>query len=176
RAAVHARRIEAVMARGRDRLLEGRVGRPAVEETDRAPGLTLVEAVEVVARGDARLAAGARVEVDLEGVLLPRARRARRQEVAIEPLLEGTLRVGVALGEALDRRERLLLSQILVEQGQAAHAFLARRRRGQTGERVGARLHALTWSAGRFEIVSARFRCAANARGNPSRGTVARPG
>src|SRR6185295_18231666 len=66
RAAVHARRVQAVVAGGRHGLLHGRVAGPAVKQTHAAPGLVVVEAVQAVARGDARLAPGARIQVDAE--------------------------------------------------------------------------------------------------------------
>ncbi len=59
---------------GGDGLLVGSDTRTAVDEADVAPGFLFLEAVEGVAGDDARLATAARVEVDLERVLLARDR------------------------------------------------------------------------------------------------------
>ena len=60
RTAVHARRVEAVVAGGGDRLLHRRVARAAVQQADAAPGLVVVQPVQAVAGRDARLAARCR--------------------------------------------------------------------------------------------------------------------
>src|SRR6185436_1781934 len=115
RAAVHARRVQAVMASGRDRLLHGRLGRTAVQEADAAPGFVVVEAVQAVAGGDAGLAPGAGVEVDPEAVLLAGGRARERDQRLVAA---GGRRVArlVALGEAFDRGQITLFQQQLADQ------------------------------------------------------------
>src|SRR5690606_38515200 len=77
-----------------------------------APRLVVVEPVEVVTRSHAGLAAGARIEVDLERVLLTRTGRLRRQQRSIAPRI--VLRF-VRAREALDGGELVLLAQVLIE-------------------------------------------------------------
>ena len=115
RAAVHAGRVEAVMAGGRDRLLHGRLARTAVQEADAAPGLVVVEAVQAVAGGDAGLAPRAGVEVDAEAVLLAGGRPRERDQRLVAA---GGRRVArlVALGEAFDRGQIPLFQQQLAHQ------------------------------------------------------------
>ena len=116
RAAVQAGRVDAVVAGGGHRLLHGRVARAAVQQADAAPGLVVVEAVQAVAGGDARLAAGAGVEVDLE------ARTAGPAPAARAGSGLGSSRPGrrvaglVALGEALDGGQIPLFQQQLADQ------------------------------------------------------------
>ena len=66
RAALETGRIETVMARRGHGLLRRLLGAASVQEPHRPPALALVQAVQTVARGDASLAAGAGVEIDLE--------------------------------------------------------------------------------------------------------------
>jgi hypothetical protein len=120
RAAVHARRLDAVMARGGHRLLHGSAGGAAVQEPHRAPRLVGVETVQAVARRDARLAARAAIEIDAEGVLLPSAGLLGRQQAPVVPGLGGQLGALVQLSKSLDRRQRLLLAQIFVDERQAS--------------------------------------------------------
>ena len=118
RAAVEAGGLEAVVAGVGHGLHRGRadvVG--AVQRADPSPALTVVEAVEAVAGGDAGLAAGARVEVDVEGVLLAGRRRGHRESVAPAPRAGVDQLVGLAGGEPLDRGELLLGAQVLVDRG-----------------------------------------------------------
>ena len=68
------------MARGGDVLHHRRRARAADQQADVAPRFRFVETIQRVAGGDARLAAGAAIEIDLEGVLLARPRRRRGQE------------------------------------------------------------------------------------------------
>ena len=107
--------FDAVMARRRHRLLEGCRRCAAMQQADGAPRLVVVEAVEVVARGDARLAARAGVEVHLEGVLLAGTGPARREEVAVVARLSVSEIGRVAAGEALDRGQVALLTQEAVD-------------------------------------------------------------
>src|SRR4029079_5257560 len=79
------------------RLLPRRARVAAVQEADLAPGLVVVEAVLGVARGHARLAAGARVHVDVERVLLAGRGALERHELAV---VRGAARV--CAREALD--------------------------------------------------------------------------
>ena len=115
RAAVHAGRVEAVVAGGGHRLLHGRLARAAVQEADAAPGLVVVEAVQAVAGGDAGLAPRAGVEVDAEAVLLAGGRPRERDQRLVAA---GGRRVArlVALGEAFDRGQIPLFQQQLTHQ------------------------------------------------------------
>jgi hypothetical protein len=115
RAARQTRGREAVVACGAHRLLERRRRAAAVQHADRAPGLAVVEPVEVVARRHARLAACAAIEIDLEGVLLAVAGWARGQPCAIARPGELADR---RAGEAVDRGQLVLRAQVVVEQRQ----------------------------------------------------------
>jgi hypothetical protein len=66
--------------------------------------------------GDARLASGARVQVDLEGVLLTWLGAIERNEVAVHSLAFGEASRFVQVGKALDRRHLLLLVEVPIEQ------------------------------------------------------------
>ncbi len=70
RTAVHARWVDAVVTRGSHRLQRGGRRRSAVEQPDRAPDLIFIEPIEAVAGGNASLAPGAGIEVDLKRILL----------------------------------------------------------------------------------------------------------
>ena len=63
--------------------ITGAAREPPIKQPDVAPRFVFVEAVERVTRDDARLAAGAAVEVDFEGVLLAGPGRRRGQERAV---------------------------------------------------------------------------------------------
>src|SRR5690606_18323267 len=89
---------------------------PAVEESDGSPRLRLVEPVQSVARGDARLAAAARVEIHLEGVLLTGRGRARGQELPVDSCFEIGRRGVVPRREALDGREVALFGERTLEE------------------------------------------------------------
>ncbi len=78
RAPVHARRIEAVVACGRDRLLDRVFGRAAVNHSYRAPRFIMVETVQLIAANHACLAACAGIQIDLEAILLARFRLTER--------------------------------------------------------------------------------------------------
>ena len=80
-AAVHALGVEAVVAGGGDGLLETVA---SFEEADVAPGFVFIEPVESVAGHDAGFAAGAFVELDLEGVLFAVAGFFEWDEVFVE--------------------------------------------------------------------------------------------
>src|SRR4029453_6895222 len=82
-ATVHARRLDAVVAGGGDVLDDRQGGGAADQQADVAPSLFLVEPVETMAGRHARLAATARIEVHLEGVLLTGAGRGARDQVAV---------------------------------------------------------------------------------------------
>src|SRR5688500_6094557 len=77
-----------------------------------------------MARGDARLAPGAHVEVDLERILLARPRRARRQERLVARAEQRILLVRMLLREALDRGQRRLLVEQALQQRQTTLLFL----------------------------------------------------
>jgi hypothetical protein len=76
RATLHARGVDTVVTGGRNRLLNRLVRRAPVQEAHAAPGLGffVIQAVQAMAGGHARLAARAGVEIDLKGVLLTLAR------------------------------------------------------------------------------------------------------
>src|SRR5262249_17837109 len=107
RAAAQARGIDAVVARRGHGLLPRRRA-AADEDAHRAEALVLVGPVERVACRPARLAARARVEVDLEPVLLTRTGWLGRQQVAVVASLPGDDLCRVALREALDSGELVL--------------------------------------------------------------------
>src|SRR5690606_34712944 len=69
-AAAGASRGRAMVACAGDRLLERVLFVAPDEKSDVAPGLLVIETVQCMASGDAGLAARARVQVDLEGILL----------------------------------------------------------------------------------------------------------
>ena len=140
RAGDHARRLQAVMAGGRDVLHHRRRARAADEQAHVAPRLRFVEPVERMAGGDARLAARAAVEIDLEGVLLPRPRRRRGQ--AARDNGEFELRLAIAsppfvmpAAELLDGRERLLLVEQLCDQRARRVGDVQLRRRCERADR-----------------------------------------
>ena len=83
RAAGQAGGLQAVVARGGDGLLRGGLRGSAVQQADGAPDLAVVQAVQVVAAGDAGLAAGAQIQVDLERVLLAGARCLAGNEISV---------------------------------------------------------------------------------------------
>jgi len=58
-------------------------GRAAKQNPDIAPAFTRIQSVKRMAGSDARLAAGALVEIHLEGVLLAGTRRVQRNQFAI---------------------------------------------------------------------------------------------
>src|SRR5438874_1243258 len=78
------------------------------------PALVLVQPVELVTRGDARLAPRTPVEVHLEGVLLAVLRRPQRDQVAIVLRLHRLRAAGVPLGELLDGGQALLLLEVAI--------------------------------------------------------------
>jgi hypothetical protein len=67
-----------MMAGGGDMLHQRIRGGPPQKQADVTPRFTLVQTIERMARGHARLAAGAAIQVHFEGVLLPRPRGVRR--------------------------------------------------------------------------------------------------
>ncbi len=120
-AAIETGGIGTVMARGRDGLEERMLRLGADKQARVAPGLVLVEAIKRMAGGDAGLAAGAAVEVDLEGVLFAGAGRRERNELNTERGEPGGVTVllqsGMRAGEARHRRLQLLLvGEELVDQ------------------------------------------------------------
>ena len=120
--------LDAVVAGRGDGLLErddavaaGLAGHSgfAEERADFAPRFAFVEAVEGVAGGDASLAAGAFVQVHLEGVLLAGARGGDGQQLAIVRLRDFVPRVRAR--EGLDGRELpLLIEQRIHERVRAS--------------------------------------------------------
>ena len=79
----------------------GHGGPPSIGENqaDVAPGFVFVESVERMAAGDAGFAAGAGIEIDLEGVLFAGAGGGERDELRTR---RGVRRVLVGGGEAGD--------------------------------------------------------------------------
>jgi hypothetical protein len=109
-AAVQAGRVGAVVAGRGHRLLERLHGGAALQQADGAVGLAVVQPVHVVAGGDAGLAAGAGVEVDVEGVLLAGKRLGERDAVLPYPPI-GDL----AEREAFDGGQVRLLGEVALE-------------------------------------------------------------
>ena len=106
----------------------GACGRAAVQQADGAPDLVVVEPVQVVAAGDARLAARAGVEVDLEGVLLARLRLRQRNRIAVAMRAVAVRQAGVVrAGESLDRGQPLLLGEHQLERRYRRDRTLHRR-------------------------------------------------
>ena len=83
RAAVHAAWIHAVMTRSGDRLLHRFEDCSPEKHAHIAPSLVIVEAVQIMAGSHTCLAAGARVEIDREPVLLTGRRHGQGDEVAV---------------------------------------------------------------------------------------------
>ena len=123
-ARVHAGRVEAVVTRGRDMLHHGQALASAVQQPHVAPRFLLLEAVQRMARRDARLAAGAGVQVHVEGVLLAGGRRRRRHERRIASGQGEAigLRLVVRLREARGGRFLLLQEQAIDQRGQCGSA------------------------------------------------------
>lgn len=76
-----------------------------------APGFVVIESVERVTGGDAGLAGGTSVQVDLEGVLLAGARCGKGNEIAIMGFEEGRPGIGVELIETVDGGEPALIGE-----------------------------------------------------------------
>ena len=117
RAGDHAGRLKTMVASGSDVLHHGRGARAANKQPDITPRFVVVQAVERMTRNDARLAAGAAVEVDFEGILLTGARRRSWQERAIPRAVRCVACVvrryvrrimQMPLAELIDSGERLL--------------------------------------------------------------------
>ena len=118
RTRVHAGRVQAVVTCRGDMLDDRQAPASTVQEAHVAPRLLLLETVQRVTRGDARLAAGAGVEVHVEGVLLAGGRRGRRHQRRVAPGQGRTagVRGVVRLREARHGGD-LLLFQIPVDEG-----------------------------------------------------------
>ena len=117
RASIQAGRIDAVMA-GRGDVLQGLGALRVDKEADSSPGLLRFEAVEGVTRRDARLATGAEIEIDFEGVLLVRTGRGCWETFPVDAGQVGLrVRPGVPTAEILDRRESSLLPEETVDEG-----------------------------------------------------------
>jgi hypothetical protein len=99
-----------------------------------------------MAGSDASLATGARIEVDLEGVLLTLARFRQRNQVLVQALAGRELVSIMATREALDRGQILLHVQELTDERQPDARLFALRCRQQC-----CRLH--RHSAGRASVV-----------------------
>jgi hypothetical protein len=107
-----------------------------VKEADGAPRLPLVETVQAVAGRHARLAAGARVEVDLEGVLLPRAGALEGDQLVVPAGARSDQIRLVAPGETLHGGEAALLRQVTIEQcGREGTAHTSRLSKHSTNRR-----------------------------------------
>ncbi len=113
RAAIGTGWFGAMMAGSGDGLQIGLLPR-ADEQSHVAPALAIIESIQRMTGCHAGFAAGAGIEIDLKGILLPRIRLRERNEMR-EALADG---FGVVfVGEQSDRRaERLLLTkQLLID-------------------------------------------------------------
>ena len=110
RTTVHTSRIHAVMTGGGDRLLHRFQDCSTKKHTDIAPGLVIVEAVEIVAGGHARLATGASIQIDSKRILLAWSRRSEWNQITVILLLSRHRVEFVLTGEGGDRRQKLLLA------------------------------------------------------------------
>ena len=121
-AAVEARGILAMVARGRDGLRERMAAVGTDELADIAPRLGVVEAVERVAGGDTALAPGAGIEVDLEGILFAGLGAGEGDERGVARL--GNVARFVRGGKFRDGRLQVrLLGEELVDQGERRLLF-----------------------------------------------------
>jgi hypothetical protein len=109
RAADHAGRLDAMMARRRHRLLYWVRSRSAEENADVAPGFPFIEPVQVVARCDTGLATGTGIEIYGESVLLARSWERNRNQITIILSLCWYVVALVFARKIRDRREKLLL-------------------------------------------------------------------
>ncbi len=104
------------MAGGGDSLLERVPPVIADEQTHVPPRFALVEAIQTMAGADTSLAAGALVQVHLEGVLLAGRWLRERNEVAVMSRVRRFVVTLVPLGEPRDRgKVALLFEQIVGE-------------------------------------------------------------
>ena len=115
--------FEAMMAGGGDNLLEWfdaiaaarlRHERFAKKRADFAPRFAVIESVEGMACGYARLTAATAIEIHFEGVLLARARRGEGNELAIARGDNFVAFVGAC--ESFDGRELPLLGEQFIDQ------------------------------------------------------------
>src|SRR5262245_64228310 len=109
-------RLETVMTRAGDMLHYRQRACPADQQSDAAPHLRFIQAIKAVARGDTRLASGAGVEVDFEGVLLPGPGARQRDELSIWAVLMAQLAPLMTFRNRSNRREFALLPQEAVDQ------------------------------------------------------------
>jgi hypothetical protein len=108
-----------VMARRGDGLLKRPPPIIADELSDIAPRFAFVKAVERMARGDARFAAAALVEIDLKSELFAWRRRRERNEIAVMPAERRQIVTVVALQEFIDGSQASLLGEKVVDQRSA---------------------------------------------------------
>ena len=119
-----------MMARRRDGLLIRGFARATMEKADIAPYLVVVEAVEIMAGGDAALTTGTGVEIDGKCELLAFRRIARRKQGMVIFCLRRECIPIVQLRETLDGGKPLLLGEEIVDQGprigcgQGGHSLL----------------------------------------------------
>ncbi len=104
RAAIEARRLDAVMTGGGHVLQHRQLGRTTMQQTDVAPQFVLFESIKTVACRYTRFAAGARVEVDFKRILLASARSRRGDQITVILRLERNTSAGVILRKPVDRR------------------------------------------------------------------------
>ena len=122
RAAVETAGIDAMVASGGEVLLNGR--RPN-EQSDTAPGLGFVKAIERMTCGDAGFAARTFFEIYFEGVLLTRLWLSKRNEAAVG-LVAGKLASQIVpVGEAIDGRPFAFLSEQGIDEPRLLADFLA---------------------------------------------------
>jgi hypothetical protein len=100
-----------------------------VQEAHASPRLAFVpvESVQLVAGRDARFAPAAGIEIDLKSELLPGSRFLEREKIPVVAGSRGESVRFVALREALDRGQTLLLVEVLLDERQS-NAALARTR------------------------------------------------
>ena len=83
RTTIHTGRIQAVMTRCSDCLLHGLKDGSTKKDTDIAPALVVVEAIQMMAGSNTRLTTCAGVKIDCERILLARRRQREWNQVAV---------------------------------------------------------------------------------------------
>lgn len=83
RTTIHTCRIQAVMTRRGDCLLHRLKDGSTKKDTDIAPGLVVVEPVQMMAGSNTRLTTCAGVKIDCERILLARRRQREWNQVAV---------------------------------------------------------------------------------------------
>src|SRR5271166_611230 len=110
-ATVHTCRIHAVMTRRGDRLLHRLKDRSAKQHADIAPGFVVVEPVQIMARGNTRLATRAGVEIDGKRILLACRRGREWNQISVVLRLRRQSVALVLPGECGNWGQKLLLGE-----------------------------------------------------------------